>query len=404
MIKRCLFFLTVLVLSAQAAEQNDFSNQWLAFYFRDPQPARFVEEVRALGSTGAFSRESSKPPLITFLGRVMAQNPGKIEGWMKELDNLPQEQKDVLYAALWFSGTTEGKQSLEARGIKDYAGKKAPAILTMEIDSPVVINMLWAWYFATSDEAAVRRVVSAFDLSAHEGAAERFKSSQKTARDRRAAYQDIAFKAAQASLADNCGRYPEVLRLCDKFYGGDTLNKTENLWLGMILSKAAPAKYKIEPGSTQWTENGKPVASKPNMNLANGFGVMLCLTDNPAVIDGRGGQGTANLTMLTKAHRGVPINAVLLLSGPGLDASGAADVVFDIVIHKPDGTIFAETKDAVCWKGKYDVSARSLQLSKGRMAFQINPGDLPGIYSVDVMVRDRVKNVELPVRATFEVP
>ena len=402
--KRASLLLFVFVFSAFAGDQKYSSDPWLSSYFRSPQPERFVEEVSAMGRDGYFSKESSKPPLITFLGRVMAQNPGRIESWMKALDDMPESDKDVLYAALWFSGTAEGKRCLEARGIKDYDGKKPPGVLTMEIDSPVVIDMLWSWYFATGDGTAVRRIVSALNLNVHEGAAERFKTSHKTARDSRAAYQDLAFKAAQVSLADNCARYPEVKGECEKFYGGNTLNKTENLWLGVILAKVDPGKYKIEPGSTQWTENGKPVSAKPNMNSAGGFGVMLVLTDNPRLFEGRKKQEPLNLEPLTKAHRGVPIQTLLFLSDPGVDAAGAADVIFDITVHKPGGGILAQSKDAVCWLGKYDGAAHGLLLSKGRMTIQINPEDPSGAYAVEITVRDRVKKVVLPVKTTFEVP
>jgi hypothetical protein len=402
--KRALLLLLALVLPALAEDQKYSSDQWVAFYYRNPQPERFVQEVRAMSAGGYFAKESSQPPLITFLGRVMAQNPGKIEGWMSALDDLPPHDRDVLYAALWFSGTGEGRRCLEARGIKEYAGKNPPDVLTMEIDSPVVIDMLWAWYFATGDETAIRRIVFAFNLNIHDGAAERFKSSKKTAQDRRAAYQDLAFKEVQWSVADNCARHGEVKAACEKLYTGNTLDKTENLWLAVILAKVDPAKYKIKPGSTQWTENGKPVAARPNVNSAGGFGAMLFLTDNPLQPDGGKKLSASGPAPLTKVRRNVPVHTVLLFSDPGLDAAGAANVTFDTVVRKPDGSVMARTDDAICWKGKYEAPAHALQLSKGSMAIQINPGDLPGVYTVEITAHDNVRNVAVPVKTTFEVP
>ena len=89
------------------------------------------------------------------------------------------------------------------------------------------------------------------------------------------------------------------------------------------------------------------------------------------------------------------------MSDPGLDATHAADLTFDLRVRKPDGTIFAETKNAICWKGRYDAPEHHLQLSKGHI--QIIPEGSPGIYTVEITVKDRIKNVELPVQATFEV-
>lgn len=402
--KRVLILLLALVLPALAADEKYSSDQWVSSYFTSPHPERFVEEVRAMSSAGYFSKESSKPPLITFLGRVMAQNPEKLGSWMKGLEGLPQNDMDTLYAALWFSGTEEGKQCLESRGIKDYAGKNPPDVLNMEIDSPVVIDMLWGWFFATGDETAIRRVISAFNLYVHEGAMDRFKASRHTAADKRAAYQDLAFKAAQLSLLDNCTKHAEAKEIAERFYAGKTLNKAENLWLGVILAKVDPANYRIESGKTQWTANGKPVSDKPNLNIVNGFSVMLFLTDNPRIFEERNTKTPLNIEPLTKARRNIPIHAVILMSDPGVDSAGAADVTVDLAVRKPGGGIFAQTKDSVCWKGKYVAPAHSLQLSKGRMAIQINPGDLPGIYTVEITVRDNIKKIDVPVKTTFEVP
>ena len=401
MMKRALLLFFVFGLPLLGANLQEVSGNWLTGYYRNPQPTRFVDEVRTLINSGSFSKETAQPPLIVFLGRVIAANPTKIESWMAALNDLSPAGKDLLYAALWFSGTEEAKQYLATHGIKDYTGKNPPDVLKMEIDSPTVVEMLWGWYFATGDEAAIRRIISGFNLNRYDGAMDRFKSSKKTEQDKREAYQDLAFKAVQRSLIDNCTLHLEVQKICEKLYSGNTLNKTELLWMGVILSKVDPKKYRIEPGSTQWTENGKPISNRLNVKTVNGFGVMLFLTDNSQLFDSRTTSKTPNLNPMGKVQRGTPVYTALLLSAPGLDATHAADLTFDLRVRKPDGTIFAETKNAICWKGRYDAPEHHLQLSKGHI--QIIPEGSPGIYTVEITVKDRIKNVELPVQATFEV-
>ena len=404
MLKRALILFVLLIAPALAELPRGASDDWFAFYYRNPQPEKFVDSVRDIVRSGSISTPSSKPPLIVFLGRVMAENPAKIEAWMSALNDLSPEGKDLLYAALWFSRTDEAKRCLEKRGIQDYVGKNPPDVLKMEIDSPTVIDMLWGWYFATGDQAALRRIIAGFNLNPQAGAADRYKSSAKAEKDKRAAYQDLAFRAAERSLLDNCVKHQEVRWGCEKLYAGSSLNQTEMIWLGVILSKVDPKKYKIEPGPTQWTENGRPVSAKPNAKTVQGFGVMLFLTDNSRLFEDRKKDSAVGLTPLSKARRGVPVYTALLLSGPGVDAAGSADITFDMRVRRPDGTVFAQAKDAVGWKGAYDASLHSLQLSKGHMAIQINPGDLPGVYTVEITVRDRIRKIEVPVQTTFEVP
>jgi len=261
--------------------------------------------------------------------------------------------------------------------------------------------MLWGWYLATGDEAAIRRIISGFNLNLYDGAMDRFKSSQKTAQDKRAAYQDLAFRAVQASLVENCIRHQEVRSICEKLYSANTLNKTEILWIGVILSKVDPKKYHIEPGSTQWIENGKPISSRSNVKIVNGVGVMLFLTDNPQLFEDRKKSGTPKLNPLVKINRGISVYTALLLSDPGVNASGSADLTFDLRVRKPDGTLLAETKEVVCWNGRYNVPAHNLQLSQGHI--QITPEDVSGIYTVEIIVKDHIKQIEIPVQTTFEV-
>ena len=56
-------------------------------------------------------------------------------------------------------------------------------MLKKEIDSPSVLDMLWGYFFATGDEAPIRRIVSALNYSKYAGAMDRYETSKKTADD-----------------------------------------------------------------------------------------------------------------------------------------------------------------------------------------------------------------------------
>jgi hypothetical protein len=245
--KQTIFIFILLFISNISLAQGDLSppDKWMFFYYQNPQPDKLIENVRAMSKRGQLSQTAGLIP--AFLGRVFAQNPGRIDQWMTSLKDLPQNELYTLYNALWLSNTNEGRAVLTKVGLKMPDGA-APDMLTLEVneDDPMLIDALWGYFMATGDTRVVRRVISGFNYSQYEGAEKRYKSSKQTEQDKREAYKAVIFEAAKASLIDNCLMHPVVLAYCEKIWKGKELNQTESLWLGVVLAKVAPEKYKIE--------------------------------------------------------------------------------------------------------------------------------------------------------------
>ena len=155
--------------------------------------------------------------------------------------------------------------------------------------------------------------------------------------------------------------------------------------------------------STAWRKDGKAAADTPNMKSKKGFGAQLYLTQSPQFFEDWNKPGTPNLKTLERAQRNVPLFSIILFVDPGTDSKGSVDVTYDMVIRKPDGSIYGEQKNAVGLKGKYVVPSHDLQLAHERMGIQIDNQDPSGTYTVEVTVRDHIKKVELPLKATFKV-
>ena len=157
--------------------------------------------------------------------------------------------------------------------------------------------------------------------------------------------------------------------------------------------------------STAWRKDCKPAADTPNMKSKNGFGAQLHLTQNAKFFDDWNMPGTPNLTELknNRAHRNVPLFSAILFVDPGTDSKGSVDVTYDIVIRKPDGSIYGEQKNAVGLKGKFDAAPHQIQLARERMGIQLDHQDPHGTYKVDLTVHDHIKKVDLPLKATFQV-
>jgi len=113
--------------------------------------------------------------------------------------------------------------------------------------------------------------------------------------------------------------------------------------------------------------------------------------------------GVVRFDGTNNVRRDVPVFLTFFISGPGVDASGAADVTADIVIRKPDGSVYFEGKDAPCWSGKYPYSPDSTQVADSKIKLRIEPKDPAGKYTVEATVHDKIKRADLTLKKTFDV-
>ncbi len=115
---------------------------------------------------------------------------------------------------------------------------------------------------------------------------------------------------------------------------------------------ALPLSLMVGQDVNSWRKDGKPVTDTANMKSKNGFAAELFLTESAQFFEDWRKPETPKLTTLKKdkARRNVPIFTAILFADPGIDANGAADVTCDIVIRRPDGTVYGEQKDVVGWK------------------------------------------------------
>ena len=153
---------------------------------------------------------------------------------------------------------------------------------------------------------------------------------------------------------------------------------------------------------SQLMKDGKPVTG-PNIGSAQGFSAQLWLTEHEEFFREFAQGGNVRFDSTTDVRRDVPVFLTFFITGPGLDASGAADVTADITIRKPDGTVYFRGKDAQCWSGKYSYVPDSTQVADAKVKLRIEPKDPAGKYSVEATVHDKIKKVDLSLKKTFDV-
>jgi len=243
-----LITMAVVLVSLTAAAED-----WLSSYYKQPTPERFVSEVRTLRDEGAFSDSRRAVPIAVFLGRVMAANPDLAGKWLTELQDFSGADRETLLLAATLSETPDALAYVRRQpDAEKYERAVDPRDL--EPGNPVILDMLWADFFATGDAAPIRRIIYALNYEKYSGAIERYDSSAKTENDRKNAILDGVFQAARRSLESNIRQHSRVAEIAEQTLFNDELTQPEQLWLSVVLAKALPDQYEltnVKPG--EWT-------------------------------------------------------------------------------------------------------------------------------------------------------
>lgn len=241
--KRIYFLFILLVFSFKAASEE--SGYWLMNYYKSPNPQDFVSEVNKLSKSGLLSNPKHKENIAVFLSRILAAHPEKTSEWLQSLKNLSKTDMEPIFYAAWITDTKESKEYLRFIGAADALNTKPTNYLEIEIQSPNTLDALWSYFYATGSEEPVKRIVSALNYADYSGSLEAFKTSKQTEEDRRKAILDSIFQAARWSLESNARNEPKIGEICGNILKDQNITKNEQLWLGVILSKAIPDKYKM---------------------------------------------------------------------------------------------------------------------------------------------------------------
>jgi hypothetical protein len=385
------------------AKREEPQEDWMDSYYKNPQPDRLVAEVRKMSKAGQLSDESSTPAIVAMLGRVMAQNPDKISAWMTDLAELPENDKVAIYRAIWLSRTDAGNAYLKRQGLTKYVEKPATDILKMEIESPSIISMIWGCFLATGDEAAVRRIVSAFNYSKYQGALEKYRNSKRAEEDSRDACYEAVFQGAVSSLGGMCQQHPRVREICNSLLQGKDLNETERKYLAVVLDSGK--SHDNEAANATPDQSQPEKADETWMKSSRGFSAMLMLSDDPEQFLKDWNRPTAKVALKTSeaATRGKPFAAFIIFMGCDNDAKGHADVVADLTLVGPDGKVLAEQKNVQIWQNSPAPPPREMQLGTLK-AVPIQPDDPAGEYEMRAKVQDRVKGATVELSRKFTVP
>ncbi len=153
----------------------------------------------------------------------------------------------------------------------------------------------------------------------------------------------------------------------------------------------------------QWIVSGKFAGDSDSLKATNGFGARLDLTEDEKFFARWDTPEIPYYTPVTIARRGVPIFTVVIFVDPGQRFDKTADVKIDTMIRKPDGSIYGQQTNMIGSIFRTDKARGRQQLAYDYMGIRIEPKDPAGIYTVEAVVKDNVKKVELHLTQKFTV-
>lgn len=158
--------------------------------------------------------------------------------------------------------------------------------------------------------------------------------------------------------------------------------------------------------SPRWqTKQGKPLTETEAMKSKNGFaGSVLAVTDadwkqkweTPPEI-------TPSFNKAEKIGYDSKVFILIFFSNPGQNQQLISDIRCDLKIIDPTGHPILNKQDMACFSGQIAGSPYNQYLSAPVISFAADPGDPAGTWVIEVNLRDTIRQLELPLRTSFEL-
>ena len=149
---------------------------------------------------------------------------------------------------------------------------------------------------------------------------------------------------------------------------------------------------------------GNAVPDTDQVKSRDGFGASLVVTsdkdwrekwDTPP-------ETTPHFTQAKEVTEGGELVILTFVTNPALDALGQTDISCAFEINRPNGRQTVEPEQP-CLKERLKGDPKNVYMTGAHLSFRTEPTDPRGTWEVRIIVKDRIRNVALPLRATFVV-
>lgn len=170
--------------------------------------------------------------------------------------------------------------------------------------------------------------------------------------------------------------------------------------LGLVLASGAGAAEGVWRGA-----DGEPAADTDARKSANGFGGWIAATAD-ADWQARWERPTEGGPSFNESHsvrRGERLTILIFLLNPAVDVVNVANVRCDLRVTRPDGSHPVDAADVTCLQGELQGPPGNIRVAAPIINFVGEPTDQLGTWTVEVSLKDTVRDTTLALKTAFEL-
>jgi len=177
------------------------------------------------------------------------------------------------------------------------------------------------------------------------------------------------------------------------------------LAMGFLLLLASLCAHAQAPSGVLRGADGQPAPESESHRFIEGYKAWLLVTpdadweqkwDTPSEVIPR-------FMETSEVKRGGVVTVLTFIAGPKPDREQQLNVVCDLKVVRPDGSISVDAHDAPCLDGPLLGPASNMRLSKLNLRFSADPGDLAGDWKFFVWVKDKNRGLMLPLSTVVKL-
>ncbi len=174
--------------------------------------------------------------------------------------------------------------------------------------------------------------------------------------------------------------------------------------VAVVLLNLAILSVALASDEGGWVDrSGNPVPNSDEMKSIGGFGGWLVVTPDPDWEKEwyTPSEHSPNFVTVDKVKVGEVLAILPLFVNPKPDAGGIVRIQCDIRIIRPNQTISLDEKNLDCFTYKLTRDPRSVWLSAIIPKYVGEAADPKGNWQVELILRDMVRKVEVPLKTSF---
>ncbi|KAB2932442.1 MAG: hypothetical protein F9K24_10975 [Leptonema illini] len=110
-----------------------------------------------------------------------------------------------------------------------------------------------------------------------------------------------------------------------------------------------------------------------------------------------------HFTMASTVSYGQNLTVLIFFANPQADPAGKIDIACDIKVTRPDGSSSINARGVACATGQLQGAPSNIRLSAPVIRYVGEQKDLPGIWTIEVTLIDRVRNARILLKSSFEL-